>query len=96
MGSNDESEELSLSVEALMVVGIILVTVGISVKVSSVSAENVEETEVVVDGEEVLEVSSVWLLSSSSSMTKGLETEIRKLFLIHFFFFFSFFSFLFF
>ena len=79
MGSNDESEELSLSVEALMVVGIILVTVGISVKVSSVSVENVEETEVVGDVEEVLEVSSVWLLSSSSSMTKGLETEIRKL-----------------
>ena len=78
MGSNDESEELSLSVEALMVVGIML-EVGISVKVSSVSVENVEETEVVGDVEEVLEVSSVWLLSSSS-MTKGLETEIRKLY----------------
>ena len=78
MGSNDESEELSLSVEASTVVGIML-EVGISVKVSSVSVENVEETEVVGDVEEVLEVSSVWLLSSSSSMTKGLETEIRKL-----------------
>ena len=60
MGSNDESVVLSLAVE--VVVGIMLVTVGISVKVSSVLVENVEETEVVfivVVGEEVLEVSSV-------------------------------------
>ena len=62
MGSNDESVVLSLAVEASIVVGFMLVTVGISVKVSSVLVENVEETEVVfivVVGEEVLEVSSV-------------------------------------